>query len=91
MKLDTLTACQAAQITGAFAQCETEEQASVLRAALQDCRHLEAEAERLRNVAAKEKQLARRVEMNIELQRLQRELETATRQLSLPAERLNVR
>jgi hypothetical protein len=80
--LDTLTACQAAQITGAFAQSETEVQASVRRAALQDCRRLEAEAERLRNVAAKEKQLARRVEMNIELQRLQRELDTATRHLT---------
>lgn len=80
--LDTLTACQAAQITGSFAQSETEEQASSRRTALQDCQRLEAEAARLRNVAAKEKQLARRVEMNIELQRLQRELETATRQLT---------
>jgi len=80
--LDILTDCQAAQITGAFAQSETEVQASVRRAALQDCRRLEAEVERLRNIAAKEKQLARRVEMNIELQRLQRELDTAMRQLT---------
>ncbi len=80
--LDTLTDCQAAQITGVFAQSETEEQASVRRAALQDCQRLEAEVERLRNVATKEKQLAWRVEMNIEIQRLQRELETATRQLT---------
>lgn len=80
--LDTLTAFQAAQITGVFAQSETEEQASVRRTALQNCQRLEGEAVRLRNVAAKEKQLARRVEMNIELQRLQRELETATRQLT---------
>lgn len=80
--LDTLTACQAAQITGVFTQSKTEEQASSRRTALQDCQRLEAEAARLRNVTAKEKQLARRVEMNIELQRLQRELETATRQLT---------
>lgn len=80
--LDTLTACQAAQITGVFAQSETTEQASVRRAALQDCQRLEVETVRLRNVAAKEKQLARRVEMNIELQRLQCELENATRQLT---------
>lgn len=80
--LDTLTACQAAQITGTFAKSETEEQASVRRAALQNCRRLEAEVERLRNVAAKEKQLARRVEINIDLQRLQRELEAATSQLT---------
>ncbi|MBI3481348.1 MAG: DUF4391 domain-containing protein [Nitrosomonadales bacterium] len=80
--LDTLTACQAAKITGVFAQSATAEQASIRRTALQDCQRLEAEAARLRNVAAKEKQLARRVEMNIELQRLQREIETATRQLT---------
>jgi hypothetical protein len=80
--LDTLTACQVAQVTGVFAQSETAEQASVRRAALQECQRLEAEAARLRNIAAKEKQLARRVEINIELQRLQRELEQATRQLT---------
>jgi hypothetical protein len=80
--MDTLTACQAAQITGTFAQSETAEQASVRRAALQECQRLEAETVRLRNVAAKEKQLARRVEINIDLQRLQRELEQATRQLT---------
>jgi len=80
--LNTLTDCQSAQITGAFAQSETEEQASVRRTALQDCQRLEAEAARLRNVASKEKQLARRVEMNIELQRLERELEAAVSQLT---------
>ena len=80
--LDTLTACQVAQVTGTFAQSETEEHASVRRAALQNCQRIEAEATRLRNIAAKEKQLARRVEMNIELQRLQRELEQATHQLT---------
>lgn len=79
--LDTLTACQVAQITRAFVQSETEGQAVARRIALQDCQRLEAETARLRSLAAKEKQLARRVEMNIELQRLQTELETATRQL----------
>jgi len=80
--LDTLTACQVAQITRAFVQSETEGQAVARRIALQDCQRLEAETARLRSLAAKEKQLARRVEMNIELQRLQTELETATRQLA---------
>ena len=82
--LDTLTACQAAQITGAFAKSATEEQAILRRAALQDCQRLEAETARLRSLAAKEKQLARRVEMNIEIQRLQRALEEATQQLTHP-------
>lgn len=82
--LDTLTACQAAQITGTFTRSETEEQAARRRAALQDCQRLEAEATRLRGLAAKEKQLARRVEMNIGLQRLQRELEKASQQLRIP-------
>lgn len=82
--LDTLTACQAAQITGVFAKSETEEQAILRRAALQDYQRLEAEAARLRSLATKEKQLARRVEMNIEIQRLQRALEEATQQLTHP-------
>jgi hypothetical protein len=80
--IDTLTAFHAAQITGAFALSETEGQALVRRAALQDCQRLEVEVTRLRNVAAKEKQLARRVEINIDIQRLQRELEAATSQLT---------
>lgn len=80
---DTLTACQAAEITGAFVQCETEGQASVRRNALHDCQRLEVEIARLRTVATKEKQLARRVEMNIELQRLERELEAAASQLTV--------
>lgn len=75
--LDTLTAFQAAQITGVFAQSQTEAQAANRRTALQDSQRIKAEITRLRNVAAKEKQLARRVEMNIELQRLQRDLEVA--------------
>ena len=84
--LDTLTACQAAQITGAFTRSETEEQAALRRAALQDYQRLEAEGARLRSLAANEKQLARRVEMNIELQRLQRKLEKATQQLAHSAQ-----
>ena len=80
--LDTLTALQVAQVTGVFAQSATAEQASDRRAVLQDRRRLEAEAVRLRNIAAKENQLARRVEINIELQRLQRELDSAMQQLT---------
>ena len=82
--LDTLTAYQAAQITGTFIQNQTTEQASTRRSALQECQRLESEITRLRNAASKEKQLARRVEMNIELQRLQRDLEKATQQLVHP-------
>lgn len=81
--LDTLTACQAAKITGAFVQCETEGQASVRRNVLHDCQRLDVDIARLRTVATKEKQLARRVEMNIELQRLERELEAAASQLTV--------
>lgn len=80
--LDTLAAYQAAQITGAFTQSKTDEQAAARRASLLACRELEQQIATLRASAAKEKQLARRVEINIEIQRLQRELETATRQLT---------
>jgi hypothetical protein len=80
--LDTLTACQAAQITGVFVQSVTENQASTRRTALQDFYRLESETARLRNLAAKEKQLARRVEMNNEIQRLKQELDKAMHQLT---------
>lgn len=52
--------------------------------ALQEYQRIEAETARLRSLAAKEKQVAQRVTMNIELQRLQHELEAMNQQLIAP-------
>ncbi len=75
--LDTLLALQAARVTGAFAVAASAEQAAARRAALQDCARLDAEIARLRATAAKEKQMSRRVELNLELKRVEAALAAA--------------
>lgn len=69
--LDTLAAFQAAQVTGVFAQSRTDEQAAARRASLLACRELEQQIAILRAAAAKEKQLARQVALNLEIKQLQ--------------------
>lgn len=81
--IDSLQALLAAKITGTFQGVTSSEQATARKQALQDYQQLELEVASLRAKAAKEKQLVRRVEINLELQRLQNELENAKRQLVL--------
>lgn len=69
--LDTLAAFQAAQITGAFTQSQNDEQAVARRASLLACREIEQQITALRAAAAKEKQLARQVALNLEIKMLQ--------------------
>jgi hypothetical protein len=69
--IDTLLALQAARVTGAFAVAANAEHAGLRRAALQECAKLDAEIVRLRATAAKEKQMARRVELNLKLKRVE--------------------
>lgn len=69
--LDTLSAFQAARITGAFTQSQTDEQAAARHASLLACRELEQQITALRTAAAKEKQLARQVALNLEIKQLQ--------------------
>jgi hypothetical protein len=69
--LDTLTALQAARVAGTFALAATAERAAVRRDALREYARLEAEIARLRATAAKEKQMSRRVELNLELKRVE--------------------
>ncbi len=69
--IDTLLALQAARVTGAFAVAATSEHAAGRRDALQECARLDAEIARLRATAAKEKQMARRVELNLKLKRVE--------------------
>ncbi len=69
--IDTLLALHAARVTGAFAVAANAEHAAARRDALQECARLDAEITRLRAAAAKEKQMARRVEVNLELKRVE--------------------
>ncbi len=69
--IDTLLALHAARATGAFEVAGNAEHAAARRDALQECARLDAEIARLRAAAAKEKQMARQVELNLELKRVE--------------------
>lgn len=69
--VDTLLALQAARVSGAFALVTTAERAVGRRDALREYARLDAEIARLRATAAKEKQMSRRVELNLELKRVE--------------------
>ncbi len=79
--MDTLHALHAARLTGIFAVSATPDQASARRLALQECRSLNGEADRLQGLATKEKQLSRLVDLNLELKRVQAELASAKERL----------
>lgn len=79
--MDCLTAWQAAQVTGRFTITATAAQAAARREALRSYQALELESARLRALAAKEKQMAKQVELNLALKRLNAELASAREQL----------
>lgn len=79
--VDSVQALLAARLTGTFKAADSPEQAAARRQALQECERLELEATRLRTQAAKEKQLARQVELNLALKRVQAQLAAARQQL----------
>jgi hypothetical protein len=72
---------QAAAITGRFAKSENAELASARRVALHRCREIDGEVARLRLAAAKEKQMARQVAVNMEIKALLAERERAATNL----------
>lgn len=79
--MDSVQALLAARLTGTFKTADSPEQADARRQALQECERLELEATRLRTQAAKERQLARQVELNLALKRVQAQLAAARQQL----------
>ena len=79
--IECVQALHAARRTGSYQAAATPEQAAARRQALVDCQRLEGEISRLRTQAAKEKQLARQVELNLTLKRIQSELAAAQQQL----------
>ncbi len=80
--LDTLAAYQASLITGVFVQSKTDEQAAARRTNLLACRELEQQIASFRAAAVKEKLIARRVEMNIAIKKLEVQRLELTNQLS---------
>lgn len=79
--MDCLTAAEAARLTGNFRLPSGPSAAAAQRDALRLCQRLEQEGARLRNQAAKERQIAKQVELNLALQRLQADLNEARARL----------
>ena len=72
--MDTLFALQAASITGVFRVLDTAELAVARRQALNASLALQSQIASLRGAAAKASQMARQVDLNLELRKLEREL-----------------
>ncbi len=72
--MDTVLALLAAERTGQFALSPSADRANARRHALQVCDRLEVEAAKLRVAAAKERQMARQVDLNLALRRIEAEL-----------------
>lgn len=72
--MDTVIALQAAFVTGVFSVSSSREQAAERHQALQESKRLQAELGRLRNLAAKERQVAKQVELNLAIKRIQGDL-----------------
>jgi hypothetical protein len=79
--LDRMAALEAAEITGAFAPPDSADRASVLRDGLDTHARLQRDVAVLRAQAEKEKQLNRRVELNLEIKRLEARLAATARTL----------
>ena len=79
--VDCLTAWQVAQVTGSFITASTPAQAAARREALRACQRLELERARVRALAAKEKQMAKQVDLSLALKRISAELSLAREQL----------
>lgn len=76
-----LTAFAASAITGQFRPATTTEQATVRDSALTEHARLQLERRSLRAQAAKEKQLNRRAELNLQVQKLDQQLAQLLKQL----------
>lgn len=68
---DTLFAFKAALLTGSFSAAADPDKATARQEALRECTRLEMEMMRIRAVAGKEKQMARKVELNLELKSIE--------------------
>ena len=79
--MDTLLALHAARRTSTFDIPDTADCRAARREALATCERLDAEIARLRAAAAKEKQMARQVELNLKLKRLETQRAAALERL----------
>ena len=81
--LDRVAALEASHITGTFAPPESTDRASAMREGLDLHAQLQRDLIVLRAKAAKERQINRRVELNLEIKRLQAKLAQSVKELGL--------
>ena len=81
--IDRVAAFEAARITGAYAPPESAERATELQEGLEAHNRLAREIAALRAQASKEKQINRRVELNLEIKRLEARLAETREVLSI--------
>ena len=81
--LDTMLALETAYLTGSFVPSLSREQVVERHQTMLGIKRLQAEIARLRAAANKDKQLARQVELNIEIKRLERSESAALAILTL--------
>jgi len=79
--LETLLTLQAARLTGLFNPSPNPAYAAARQEALGECARLETDITRLRKAAAKERQVSRQVELNLELKRVEAALTEARARL----------
>ena len=80
--IDVLTGFRAALLTSQPGTPPTPETAAAQRLALQRCIEIDTQIAQIRSEAAKEKQLPRQVALNLEIQRLRKERDTAVASLN---------
>lgn len=80
--IDALTGFRAALLTGRPGASPTHEAAAAQRLALQRCIEIDTQIAQLRSEAAREKQLPRQVALNLAIQRLRKERDTAVASLN---------
>lgn len=71
--IDTMVALLAAQVTGTFTVASSPEIAAARRTALAECERLDAQLAKVRAAAGKERQVARQVALNLEMNRMKAE------------------
>jgi hypothetical protein len=81
---DRIAALRAAELIGEFVQLESTEKRAEHRAALSECLKLRPQMANLQVAAKREKQIARRAEINLELKRLKALWEEALERLRAP-------
>ena len=79
--INAVLALQSAYVTGVFSVSDSREHAEARHQALLELKRLHTEIGRLRSMASKEHQLAKRVEINLEIKRIQGKLEVTLGQL----------